>query len=568
LTFIHQNIYSSITQPSVTWRTDYRLDKPLLLGPADGGNICSDAFQFISGEGSGVILVWRAVPGAGFYIVQWSRNSSFSGPTVRTALVSAPDSSYELSFLTDIRLGAEYFWRVQAYAEDGGVSDTSDTWSFTFECPDLENPFTPQETEPYYQNTPLCTLFNVDLGLGGSKNVECCSQVKYTLAIQWNCLTPEGNSLTIQSIFWSVSGGTGIVIISPQNQDYAIVTVAPRASESFSISACVTLTDGINLYFTCCDSMSVEVDCDSDNKGVVCHYPFPGLIRAIDPLYYVAQTVNSSSWDGEYSVLSQNPDGAYYTCWVGGWVFESYVISNPEDMKMYDIGYDYLCDDGYYQTEASKDTNKGCIGRGRDTILRHETRVPIPIGCGMTVKDGYLDVDWEKILQGSDLSFDPLECRLSGGGGYGYGYFPDLGCGLVLEDNYLYVDTEQLAGPGLEVYESDTCKLAVNVGCGIEIDDYNQVRLKMSFFGAGLAYELSDGEPKCQIYVNPGCGLRVDPATDEIYVYAEDLAGNHLEAVGECALNVKSQEVLLVVGVYCYGGQIYTITDYYHVLDF
>lgn len=554
MTYINQSIYSSVIQPAVTWRNDYRLDKPYLLGPFNGANVCSEAFQFISGSGTGIILLWRTVPSADFYVVQWCRNSSFSGPTIRTALVASPATQYELNFATDIRIGVEYFWRVVAYAEDGGVSDTSDAWSFTFDCPSIENPNDVKELSPYYQDTPLCDFFNVNLGLNGPDKADCCSKEKYTVDVQWDCLTPDGNSVTIQNIDWSVTGNAGVTLTTPDNQDYAIVDISIRASEKFTIKVCVRFGDGADLVFECCDSIDVIVDCDTESKGRVCIYPWPGLIRAIDPAF-VDPPQQSSVWFPGSDILEQGALGSDSTFWVGGFVFESSVLSDPAESKGYDPAGDFICVDGFYGDPENRDKNTECVDRGQDSLLLHEARIPIPIGCTLTTEYGFLDVDFYRIA-GGGLSWNPETCKLNA---YtGYGYFPDIGCGLLLINNELSVDIRDLIGPGLEFYQD--CRMKVAYGCGLTFDEQEQLTI---YTGCGLACDTVSGE--LGVYV--GCGLTCYEATGELRVNTEDLAGECLEAGYPCTLNVISRIVELVTDVYCEGGQIYAVKDNFRVLD-
>ena len=85
----------------------------LLIAPP---NTASDLDQTVD-------LVWNAAPNADSYTVQVSPTGAFAG---EETITSATDTTMSLSDLKD---GAEYFWRVKG-TNNSGDGDWSETWSF------------------------------------------------------------------------------------------------------------------------------------------------------------------------------------------------------------------------------------------------------------------------------------------------------------------------------------------------------------------------------------------------------------------------------------------------------
>lgn len=107
---------------------DIVLPPPILYSPENQWadyKVAEFAFDPIT-----VRLEWSAVPGADFYVVQWCMNSSFRGPTLvgrrTTDTYLDIQENDELLRTTDIW----YYWRVFAYSNTGGVSDSSEVWQF------------------------------------------------------------------------------------------------------------------------------------------------------------------------------------------------------------------------------------------------------------------------------------------------------------------------------------------------------------------------------------------------------------------------------------------------------
>lgn len=121
----------SITELADTLRNDTRLTQPTLSTPTEGQRLCSDT----------VTLVWDQVADATHYIVQWCRNSSFSGPTLDgQKVVDSGDATTSLALdvgndaADDLEKGNTYYWRVMAYDGAGGVSEKSDSRWFRAGC--------------------------------------------------------------------------------------------------------------------------------------------------------------------------------------------------------------------------------------------------------------------------------------------------------------------------------------------------------------------------------------------------------------------------------------------------
>ncbi len=91
------------------------LPAPVLVSPADGNSSIADP----------VALVWNASTGASSYRAQVSSDSSFASTLVDTSGVTG-----DSIFVSNLRTGSKYFWRVNA---SGGnmTSSWSTVWSFT-----------------------------------------------------------------------------------------------------------------------------------------------------------------------------------------------------------------------------------------------------------------------------------------------------------------------------------------------------------------------------------------------------------------------------------------------------
>ena len=95
------NVYKLSTEaqvvfPNIQWRFDVTIAQPLLRLPVSKSNICipeqpqnpnsNDAIQ----EDTSLCPSWFAVPGADTYLLQWSLNSDFVGPSVQERILSNP----------------------------------------------------------------------------------------------------------------------------------------------------------------------------------------------------------------------------------------------------------------------------------------------------------------------------------------------------------------------------------------------------------------------------------------------------------------------------------------------
>ena len=270
---IKQILTSTLTSPSITWRNDVLLTGPLLVYPLDGSNVC---VPFILGGFSGITLYWTSVVSATHYILQICNNSSFSGPTIRTAIVAHPTVQYQLVYGTDIRIGETIFWRVFAVnTTTGGSSFKSVAWSLSYKCPQgiaSNNSLTDA------QKTALMAgvKYGATAVIGGPDNICCTGTKAWHLTISHNEKDEFGNAVSLTSVVWDLldNGGGHTILIS--NNNICVIESDAYVSEVIILKVTVTLTVN-SQTIRATDEKRIFVDCD----GVCDINNFNGRVRFI-----------------------------------------------------------------------------------------------------------------------------------------------------------------------------------------------------------------------------------------------------------------------------------------------
>ena len=180
--------------PDIVWRQDINIPAPGLIFPYQNRTFCIAR----DGMDTGICLSWTAVPGATTYLLQWSLNQDFSGPTTQEFVTSGTE--YCLQYLLDIRQGTEIYWRVIAANQvTGGVSTKSEVRQFRYDCGN---------------NTPDsftgCEQHAVSQEIVGRNTLACCDYANFSLERTFDCPEfPPQSVINVQSVKWCVRHADG-----------------------------------------------------------------------------------------------------------------------------------------------------------------------------------------------------------------------------------------------------------------------------------------------------------------------------------------------------------------------
>jgi len=267
MTYDDQLVYTypySPTVPAVF--NDVVLATPELVSPADQAVICARA-------GDTVTLEWSAIIGADFYVIQYSRNGEFSGPSLRASEVAAPTTQLVLTVGPEIKYGSEYYWRVMAYSTTGGASPMSKQRQFTVQCR--------SGGEDSDAAADICE--SVGLSMSAPSSANCGDRVEATLSYS----TPPG--YTIDNVQWDIDYD-GILLIDERSATSISFYTESCGSKDVTlvITASVTTSFG-SLSDTCEVSDTVFIRCE-DPLGDATYiedlnpcYPYAGYGYLVDP---------------------------------------------------------------------------------------------------------------------------------------------------------------------------------------------------------------------------------------------------------------------------------------------
>ena len=266
--------------PGVIWRIDTILEFPILVGPVNDRAYCLEAIADDSESpmasdsddelaftlaNTQICLEWLPVNGANVYLLQWSLDSSFSGPSVREKVLENGATSYCLQYPYDIRQQEEIYWRVQAANNiTGGYSARSETRKISFNCSDGQN-----QDEP-----TLCDQYAVRAEIKGRTELSCCETGVYWLEIAADCLDLDGNLLLeIRNVDWSISGDSSaaeIVAFEDGGIFKTKVTICSQELKNIELSAEITYVEHTGRVFTCpVRGVRILVDCFDESLQAV-----------------------------------------------------------------------------------------------------------------------------------------------------------------------------------------------------------------------------------------------------------------------------------------------------------
>jgi hypothetical protein len=231
MTLIKQNICINGGYDPTPYRNDGVLGTPVLLYPRDGANICLEGSVTYTSQ---IVFTWSTVIGALEYIVEWSNDASFSGPSLRAAITS--NTYYALDKNSDIRLGEAVYWRVFARNGTGSLSEKTIPRKISFNCPDFSSP-------------DRADNFDVNILIHGDDYIRCCEQKMWSSEISYICEDQVGRPIaSLDSLEWELSteNGLGEPTIVEASNDVVIVEscgIDRDTSQIFEIKLTATFTD-------------------------------------------------------------------------------------------------------------------------------------------------------------------------------------------------------------------------------------------------------------------------------------------------------------------------------------
>lgn len=232
---------------SIAALTPYDFSAPSLSAPLDG------AREYVAE----VDLKWIAVEDADFYVVQWSRNSSFQGPYVRGEKVVATESPPDTETLTitiaddDIRYDQRYYWRVRAYKSGGWASPFSDVREFEVaglpsgQENDADGPGCGENG--VYVHNPRFTKPSLNPDIG-----ESC-QLIFDLSVNNDRVTLDSPA----TLYYDLSGGGQVELTNPTANTLDVKALPGAAEGEVQIGIQVNGTYDPGLY-----SGSVDITCE------------------------------------------------------------------------------------------------------------------------------------------------------------------------------------------------------------------------------------------------------------------------------------------------------------------
>lgn len=378
--YVEQSIYSVPTVPSIEWFHDYVLEQPVLYLPLTDSVLCPDNYPWTSGSGSGIFLEWNSVPNAQYYIVQWCKNSSFHGPTLRAVQVSAPTLQYELLLGSeyDIIEGDQLYWRVMAFNDYGGVSEKSEHRWVKYKCQTSKidgGGGRGGGSGSGSENKSFCEMFNVAVAIKGPHSILCCDKTEWNSRFSWMCKDSDGNDIvTLTAGTWSIEqvvAGVGGHVITSQTKNKVLISTECEASNNFILKLRLQflhIPTGTTFY--CDESKEIHCDCGQVKKPWNNFYD-PPLQQYLDPTF--TKDPAPSSYTGSTSATDKYVLGSSSYIAVGGvFVTEKVSINEPEQP-------DTLCD-----------AAKMMPGPREKVKMEAAIQLPIPwpaeyikIGCGL-----------------------------------------------------------------------------------------------------------------------------------------------------------------------------------------
>jgi len=471
---------------------------------------------------------WGAVSGATDYLLQWSLNSSFRGPTTR-AVRTGGATSYEFTLLTEIAMGDTIHWRVMALNGTGGLSEMSETRKVTYECEESQSKGdgSGESGGPNSErNQQKCKNYNVTMKITGPKNMACCDIAAFKATTQWDCKDKFGRSM-ISPVAWlweleQNPADANNSILPGQDSKQCKVKCNCNLSQVVTLKLCVTFTDLVNGgMFKCCTDHRFFVDCDVLPKDkpwnyVTLSYAYP-LSVSTHPDYRSTTIAPSNSMRG---VAGTTTPAVLYPDVGGGDEDEGAPLGTVTTQKAVAVGPVVRTHQEIFPENPTSGTPNKCatvVPTGPTGGEIKESRVHLAFGCGLQVDNQKVKVKPSDLVGGATAS----------------------------------------NRRGLETYGN--CSLQISPGCGLTVvsassdcaSDVGKVRIdRAGLLGDGLM----EGDRCCEIQTYLGCGLKFGTdtysnaltdaesgpvSTRPIEVNPSDLAGPGLETNGDCGLGVN-----------------------------
>jgi hypothetical protein len=259
-----------LTYPNVDFRDDLLIPTPILQYPRSEQTFCLD---LLPDNNTQICLSWFDVPGATHYLLQWSLNPQFNGPSIREVIVAAPERSYCLFYPEDIRQEMTIYWRViAANLTTGGVSNKSETRKLTYNCNEEQNRNQPTKSDRY----------NVSAIIHGHETMDCCDFKTFWLELTYDCkygyadCDISQNILDVKTIEWVVNGVDDpgqvedILLSNGTINQYRIgVKTCTETTQVMQLCANITFIDNIdNSEFTHNTCFDVYLDCGTEEAPV------------------------------------------------------------------------------------------------------------------------------------------------------------------------------------------------------------------------------------------------------------------------------------------------------------
>ena len=563
---------------------------PELIAPENGEAVCPNIYTKTQGDDTDIILEWSAPDSATFSVVQICRNSSFSGPTFKAYKVTG--ETYNLLLIDDFSKGDTLYWRVASYDGDGGMSDTSETFSVVWDC-GKNHSGTGSNTSGARPGeiNDLCRIFDVSSVIQGPGTVLQCSTPEYALTVSWTCTNELGQELAeLVDVTWQVvqqpNDGKIKSVVTEQDLDRAKLEVISKDPEQFVLQAEITFNSASFGEFKCYATKVID--------SIPCNREEPGRqVQALGGKVFVGPQDEFID-DGSLNADASSPGNSDRS----DLVIDAVIVPDPVVASAtegccgdIDIGetkaailvgpvvqfdsYVTYPEDEYLDLDDPEDFKKQCNTRFPDgtPIIKNseEARSHLTLGCGVRRDGRRIAIDLDNILgvEGYRKGLKRQEeeyCQIAVY--YGYGLFLDNeqlavdmsyvaygleGYGIqVIDGHTLNIDTDYFAGYGL-VSTDNGLGLSADLGFGLDFDattaievdyghglapedfiggDSNKLAIYLEdFLGANLF--ITDGGRTLNAYSGGydwyfGHGLRT--VADTVEVNTNDLAGDKLKA--------------------------------------
>lgn len=397
------------------WQDDCTLEQPRLKGPENSAKLCYQNGVWVEG-GTGISVEWYPVPGASFYVLQTSINSSFFGPDFKSYKISGHTPYY--NFLEgDIRFGETVYWRVWAYSNSGCTSIKSEERSFTWDCEVQDgkngNPGGSGSTNP---DINYCEAYKIQLDIEGPDRMYCCDQEDWFAKIAYSCKDALGNEqVALVNTEWVVTkdaGGAGKITELPFF-DRLILVSSCHVSQKLIITYKATFREISTLrVFTCQATKGVTINCETNPKDK----PWLKASSYADDLHLIAPFYKDDPVGGiNHFTASWLFDDSFLLDPVGAGNGKTVSIAGP----VFEVEERRVVSPNL----ANHQSSDCCAPRFQSDYVYEsvlEARASFSLGCGLIRRNDRLTVALDEIA-GDGLIADLDNCKLhteEAGGAY------------------------------------------------------------------------------------------------------------------------------------------------------